>query len=65
MNMILDESKSETVSSIGIKLSTINLNKYHLFYDKPSADIIKWSLLRSPETFPCITIHQTSILHYP
>ena len=52
MNMRLDEFKSETFSSIDMNLSTINSNKYPYSYDQPSANLIKWSLLKSPGKTP-------------
>ena len=46
--MRLNEFKNETVISIDMKLSTLNSNKLAYSYDQPSADLIKWTLLKSP-----------------
>ena len=51
MNTRLKEFKSETVSSIDIKLSIINSNKYTSSYDQPSADLIKLTPLKSPKKY--------------
>ena len=48
-----------------MKLLTLNSNKFTSSYDQPSDDLIKWRLLKLPETFPCIKIHQASIIHDP
>ena len=44
----IDESKAEASSSINRNFSTINSNKPLYSYTKPSADINKWKLLKSP-----------------
>ena len=49
INMRLDGFKYETVRSFDIKLPAITLNKLSSYYDQPSCDLIKWSLLKSPE----------------
>ena len=49
--MRLNEFKSETVSSIYMKLSALSSNKPSSSYDQPSSDIIKWTLLKSPEKY--------------
>ena len=41
MNMTLNEFKSETVSYIVMKLSTLNSNKASSYYDQLSDDLIK------------------------
>ena len=51
MNMLLDEFKYETVSSLEIKLSSINSNKPSSYYEQPSADIIKLLLINEPEKY--------------
>ena len=43
------EFRSKVSSSIEMKLLTLNSNKYPSSYGQPSADIIKWPLLKSPE----------------
>ena len=43
------EYKYETSISNDMKLLTFNSNKYTSYYDQPSADIIKWIPLKSPE----------------
>ena len=63
LKMKLDEYKSETYISIDIKMLTLNSNKYPSSYYQPSDDLIKWLIIKSPEIFPCITIHQTYIIH--
>ena len=35
-----------------MKLLTLTSNKSPSSYDQPSADIVKWSLLKSPEKNP-------------
>ena len=57
--------KSETVISLDMKLSALTSNKTSSSYDQNYADLIKFPLLKSPEKFPCIKIHQTSIFHDP
>ena len=60
--MRLDELKSETVSSLDMKLSYLTSNKPS--YDQPCDDIIKWTLLNSPENYSCpsqFTKHQSSM----
>ena len=57
MNIRLDEFKSETFISIEMKISTINSNKYPFYYYQPSADIVKFPLLKSSEK---INIHNNS-----
>ena len=57
MNMRLDEFKYETVISIDMKLSDLSSHKPSYSYDRPSADCIKWPLLKSPRKHP---MHQTS-----
>ena len=47
MHMRLDELKSETCSSIDIKISALSLNKPSSSCDQPSADFIKWPLFKS------------------
>ena len=48
-NTRIDELKSESVSSLGMKISTLNSNKPYSSYDQPSVDLIKWPLLKSLE----------------
>ena len=48
MKMKLDEFKSETSSSVDMKLLTLSSDKYTSSYEKPSSDLIKWSLFKSP-----------------
>ena len=43
------EYKYEKSISNDMKLLTFNSNKYTSYYDQPSADIIKWIPLKSPE----------------
>ena len=45
----IDKFKAEASSSINKTFSSLNSNKYPSSYNQPSADIIKWSLLKSPD----------------
>ena len=49
INMRIDEFKSETVISFDMKISALTSNKHSYSYDQPSSDLIKWTLLKSPE----------------
>ena len=49
--MKIDSYKSETYSSIDMKISTHTSNKYPPYYDWSLNDIIKWTLLKSPENY--------------
>ena len=51
MKIKMDEYKSETSSYIDMKLLTLNSNKSPTYYDQPSSDLIKLSLLKSPEKY--------------
>ena len=51
MKIKMYEYKSETSSYIDMKLLTLNSNKYPSYYDQPSSNIIKLSLLKSPEKY--------------
>ena len=72
MNTRLDELKCETFISIDIKLSTINQNKSPFSHEKPSSDLIKWPLFKSPEKYPhasqftkhiyCVTLEGDALL---
>ena len=44
--MRLNELKSETVSSVDMKLSDYSSNKPSSYYDQPLADLIKLTLLK-------------------
>ena len=57
MNMRLNKFKSETVSSIDMKITTLNSNKLSSSYHQHSDDTIKCPLLKSPEN---IYMHQNS-----
>ena len=46
-----DEFKAEASSSIDMKYYALNTYKSPSSYDQPSADLIKWPLLRSPEKY--------------
>ena len=50
-NMRLDELKSETASSIDMKISTLSSNTPLSSYEHPLADIIKFPLIKSPEKY--------------
>ena len=43
----IDKFKEKASSSIMNKVSAINSKKSHSSYNQPSADIIKWKLIRS------------------
>ena len=45
--MQFDKFKTKASSSIYTKMFNLNSNKYTSSYDQPSADIIKWPLLKS------------------
>ena len=49
--MRLNEFKFETVISIDMKLSSLSSNKPSSYYDQHSADIIKFPILKSAETY--------------
>ena len=49
--MKMDEFKSESLSSIDMKLLTLNSSKYPSSYDQPSANFIKFPLLKSPKKY--------------
>ena len=49
--MKFDEYKAEISSYIYMKLLTLNSNNCPSCYDQPSAGIIKWTLINSPETY--------------
>ena len=51
MKMKIDEYRSETSISVDMKLLTLNSNKHPSYYDQPSADLIKWPLIKSPEKY--------------
>ena len=51
MNMRINELKYETVSSIDMKIPDLSSNKPYSSYDQPSADIIKFPLLKAPEKY--------------
>ena len=51
MNMRLDELKSETFSSLGMKLSAISSNQPSYYYDQPSADLIILPLINPSEIY--------------
>ena len=64
MNMRLYGFKYETVFSLDIKLSVITSNKPSSCHDQPSADIIKWQLLKLPGKYSHasqFTIHLSSM----
>ena len=52
IKMKLDEQKDETSISIDMKLLTLNSKKSTSSHDQPSADLINWPLLKSPEKIP-------------
>ena len=52
MNMRLNEFKSETFSSFEMKLPALTSNKPYSKYDQRSDDLIKCTLLKSPEKYP-------------
>ena len=56
-NIILYEFKSKTVSSISMKISSLNSNKPYSYYEQPPVYLIKFPLLKSPENLP---IHHNS-----
>ena len=61
INMRLNEFKSETVSAIDMKLSILNSNKFTSSYNQPSADLIKWTLLKLPGKYSHVSQFTTNL----
>ena len=51
MNIILNDFKYETVNSLSMKPLAPIANKPYSSYDQTSADLIQWTLLKSPEEY--------------